>query len=140
MYKWPQGRVIRTICLILALVVAADLGYTGAFSKIKAALDSNAHDAYVRGLVYGIGFAVLAAAALVTGLVAAGFHKRAVDFLIEVEQEMVKVEWPQGGALVKSTVIIAVSMAILAGLIFGIDGIERWLLYDFIFENIGKRM
>ena len=127
MYKWPQGRVIRTICLILSLIVAADLGYTGAYAKITASLDPQNATAQMRQLVLGVVFAVASAVALIGGIVAAGFHHKAVEFLIEVEQEMVKVEWPQPNTLVRSTLVIALAIAVLAGLI---------ALSDFILLNL----
>jgi preprotein translocase SecE subunit len=134
MYKWPQGRVIRTICLILALVVAADLGYTGAYSKIAATLDPAQQEGHVRQLALGIVFAALSAAALIGGLIAAGFHPKSVDFLIDVEHEMVKVEWPKPNALVRSTVVIAVAMCLLAAIILGVDALNHWLLFNVIFS------
>ncbi|MBA3708146.1 MAG: preprotein translocase subunit SecE [Planctomycetes bacterium] len=127
MYKWPQGRVIRTICLILALVVAADLGYTGAFAKISASLGPENAQAHLRQLILGIFFTVASLSAIIAGLVAAGFNHKSVDFLIEVEQEMVRVEWPKPNTLVRSTLVIAVAIAILAGVIF---------LSDFILLNL----
>ncbi len=121
MYKWPQGRVIRTICLILALVIAADLGYTGAWAKFTAPLDPQHASAHYRQLILAVLFTIASVGALVSGLVAAGFHHRSVEFLIEVEQEMVKVEWPAPNTLVRSTIVIAIAIAILAGLIFLAD-------------------
>jgi preprotein translocase SecE subunit len=119
MYKWPQGRVIRTICLILALVVAADLGYTGAYAKITASVgDTSNAQAHLRQLALGIFFAVASLSALIAGFIAAGFNHKSVEFLIEVEQEMVRVEWPKPNTLVRSTLVIAVAIAILAGVIF----------------------
>jgi preprotein translocase SecE subunit len=117
MYKWPQGRVIRTICLLLLLLVVTDLGYNGAYGP----LDTWATDGSTKQLVFGLFFAVMALAVLVAGIVAVGFHHLAVDFLIEVEQEMVKVEWPAGNVLVRSTIIIAIATVILAVLILAVD-------------------
>src|SRR6185436_12099446 len=114
---------------ILALIVAADLGYTGAYSKIIASQDPQNNAAHLRQLVLGIVFAVASVGALIAGLVAAGFHHRSVEFLIEVEQEMVKVEWPQPNSLVRSTVVIAIAIAILAGLIFLADFVLLHLLH-----------
>jgi preprotein translocase SecE subunit len=134
MYKWPQGRVIRTICLILALVVAADLGYTGAYANIVTSMDPSQQEGHLRALVLGIVFVAASLTALIGGLVAAGFHPRAVDFLIEVEQEMVRVEWPQANALVRSTVVIAIAMCVLAAVILGVDALNHWLLFKVIFS------
>jgi preprotein translocase SecE subunit len=77
-------------------------------------------------------FAVLALTTLIAGIVAVGFHPRAVDFLIEVEQEMVKVEWPTRSTLVRSTIIIFIATALLAALIFLVDLVNyqvvlKWL-------------
>lgn len=132
MYKWPQGRVIRTICLIIALVIAADLGYTGAYAKWAAATSEGGMQ--LRQVILGSVFAAAALAALIAGLVAAGFHKRSVEFLIEVEQEMVRVEWPKANQLVRATIIIAIAMCVLAFIIFGVDIVNHWLLYDVIFK------
>jgi preprotein translocase SecE subunit len=139
MYKWPQGRVIRTICLILALVVAADLGYTGAYAKWAAANDAAQTDGHLRQLILAGIFAAASLAALIAGLIAAGFHPKSVDFLIEVEQEMVKVEWPKPNTLVRSTVVIAIAMCALAAIILGVDAINHWLLFDVIFK-MGERL
>ena len=114
MYKWPQGRVIRIACLLLTLGIVTDLVVNGAYGPLYVGEGT-------RKLVEGIVFLVLAFGVLVSGLVAAGFHPKAVDFLIEVEQEMVKVEWPKGPALLRSTLIIAVSIVIMAVLILGVD-------------------
>jgi preprotein translocase SecE subunit len=124
MYKWPQGRVIRTICLLLTLLVVADLGYHGVWANF-AANDTTSQN---KQMIMGGFFSVLCLGALVGGLVAAGFHPKAVDFLIEVELEMTKVEWPKGANLVRSTLIIAVAIVIMAVLIFGVDIVN----YQFI--------
>jgi preprotein translocase SecE subunit len=126
MYKWPQGRVIRIICLILAVVVCADLAFNGGYAKYEAYRQGDGSS--TRQLALAIFFAVTAAAALIAGLVAVGFHHRAVEFLIEVEQEMVKVEWPKTDALWKSTIVIALAIIILSAIIFGMDVAILWLL------------
>lgn len=120
MYKWPQGRVIRTICLLLTLLVVADLGYNGVYAQFGAGDTSS----QTKQMVLGLFFSAMTLAALVGGLVCAGFHPKAVDFLIEVEQEMVRVEWPKGNALVRSTLIIAVAIVVMAVLILGVDTIN----------------
>ena len=121
MYKWPQGRIVRIVCLLLTVMVAFDLAYNGAYGPLTAGEGT-------KQLVVGIVFSVLAFAALVSGLVAAGFHPRAVDFLIEVEQEMTKVEWPKTDSLWKSTIVIAIAIVVLTSIIFGIDALLLWLL------------
>ena len=126
MYKWPKGRVIRIACLVLTLLIAMDLAYNGAFGPFSYYLEGR--EGAGKQLALGIFFTVVALAALVAGLVAVGFHRRAVDFLIEVEEEMVNVEWPKPNALVKSTIIIAIAIVILGFLIFAVDFINIRLL------------
>jgi preprotein translocase SecE subunit len=129
MYKWPQGRVIRIICLLLTAVVAADLAYNGAYGPFNYYLSIGAGgEGATKNLIMGSVFAVLALAALISGLVSAGFHSRAVDFLIEVEQEMVRVEWPTFPVLVRSTLIIAVAIVVMAVLIVGVDFVNFYFL------------
>ena len=127
MYKWPQGRIVRIVCLLLTALVTFDLAYNGAYGPLTAGEGT-------KQLIVGIVFCVLAFLALVSGLVAAGFHPRAVDFLIEVEQEMVRVEWPATNVLIRSTLIIAVAIAVMAVVILGVDLVNfeflelvRWL-------------
>lgn len=136
MYKWPHGRLIRVISMILAVVMCVDLAYNGAYGRFSAYFDSlerarqgidGLHSPTAQ-LVQGIIFSALAIVVLAGGLIAAGFHKKAVDFLIEVEQEMLKVEWPKGDSLWKSTLIIGLTIAILAAVILAADGIILFLL------------
>ena len=126
MYKWPQGRVIRIICLILTAIIAADLGYNGAYGPFNFYLTGG--EGAGKQLAIGVVFTVLACAALIAGLVSVGFHQRAVDFLIEVEQEMIRVEWPTLPVLIRSTLIIAVAIAVMAVLIVGVDYVNFYFL------------
>ncbi|MBA3938833.1 MAG: preprotein translocase subunit SecE [Planctomycetes bacterium] len=137
MYKWPQGRVIRTACLVLTLLIALDLAYNGAYGPFSFYFEGK--EGAGKQLALGIFFAVVAVAALLAGLVAIGFHRRAVDFLIEVEQEMVNVEWPKPNALVKSTIIIAIAIVILGFLIFAVDFINIRLL-GWVQSSFGRPM
>jgi preprotein translocase SecE subunit len=41
---------------------------------------------------------------------------------------MVKVEWPKTDVLWKSTIVIALTIVVLSGLIFGMDALILWLL------------
>lgn len=129
MYKWPQGRVIRTISLILTLLVVADLGYTGAFAQFStwiantraAQLGGTAAAGGASQILLGSLFSALALGALVAGLVLVGFHKRSVEFLIAVEHEMVRVEWPTVNHLWRSTLVIALIIVLLGAVIFAAD-------------------
>lgn len=137
MYKWPQGRVIRTTCLVLTLLIALDLGYNGAYGPFSFYFEGK--EGAGKQLALGIFFAAVAFSALIAGLIAIGFHRRAVDFLIEVEQEMVNVEWPKPNALMKSTIIIAIAIVILGFLIFGVDFINIRLL-GWVQGSFGRSM
>jgi preprotein translocase SecE subunit len=129
MYKWPQGRVIRTICLLLTLIVVADLGYNGAYGPFSFYLTNGAGaEGATRQFGIGLFFSALALAAFGAGLVFVGFHQRAVEFLIEVEQEMVRVEWPTMPVLIRSTLIIAVAIVVMAVLILGVDFVNFYFL------------
>jgi preprotein translocase SecE subunit len=134
MYKWPQGRLIRIICLILSLLIAADLGYTGAYAKFAAVSGQSSSDhGQLRMIVLGSIFAVASATALIGGIIAAGFHKRAVQFLIDVEHEMTLVEWPTMRVLFRSTLVIAIVMVVLAAVIVGVDIVNHYLLFNVLF-------
>jgi len=130
MYKWPQGRVIRTIAIIVALIVATDLGYNGAWARLSVYLDADAGG--WRQLLLGCIFGVAALAALLAGIIGAGFKPKSVDFLIEVEQEMTRVTWPKMPDLMRSTLFIALMIVILASSILAVDLMNKSVL-DYIF-------
>lgn len=131
MYKWPQGRVTRTIAFVLVLVIVADLGWVGAAANIDTWMGASEH-ANPRTLAVGIVYAALAAAALIAGIVTIGFKASTVDFLIEVEQEMTKVTWPTVNELIRATIVVAVMIAILGVLIFAVD----WFNISVVFEAL----
>lgn len=137
MYKWPQGRLVRSVSILLTFLIVIDLGYHGAYGPLNSYFEGGT-GAIAKNLAEGIFFSMLSLAVLITGLVAAGFHQRAVDFLIEVEEEMTKVEWPKGPALVKSTLIIAVAIVIMAILILGVDFINIKFLE--FFRKMGGKL
>ncbi len=132
MYKWPQGRLIRVIAMIVALVIAADLAFTGSWAQIDTYLNSDA--ATIRQLVLGSIFGVLALVVLIGGIAAAGFVPKSADFLIEVEQEMARVTWPTGPDLIRSTIVIAVMIVFLGVGIFAVDWVNLHLL-DYLLQN-----
>ena len=124
MYKWPQGRVIRIVCLILSAIVVADLVYHGAYGQFAAWQTAADQSAGFRQLILAIFFTLASTATAIAAVVAVGFHKVAVDFLIDVEFEMTKVEWPKVDSLWKSTLVIALTILIMAATIFLAD----WLI------------
>lgn len=120
-HLWPQGRIVRICVMVLAALIAADLGYTGAYAAFATYGGDAAGSGAVRQLTLGIVYGVLALAALVIGLGAAGPHPKAVQFLIEVQDEMTKVTWPKGGELWRSTLVVALGIAVIAGIVFLTD-------------------
>jgi len=135
MYKWPQGRVIRTICMVVALIIAADLAFNGARGNIGAYFGKAGSQASLPQLIVGIIYGVLALVALVGGLVAIGFKPASVDFLIEVEQEMGRVTWPTWSELVRSTAVIAVMIVTLAIGIFVVDWFNLRVLFEALYGS-----
>ncbi len=133
MYKWPQGKVLRMVLLILTLVVAGDLGWQ-CYGEVVGIMAQHGGDAVVtwqRYVIVGIlGLASLAA--LLGGIVCIAFLPRTVDRLIEVEYEMTKVTWPTQNEVVRSTVIITIMTVILASLIFAVD----WVNYAVVVEQV----
>lgn len=120
-HLWPQGRIVRICVMVLAALIAADLGYTGAYAAFATYSGDAAGSGAVRQLTLGIVYGVLALAALVIGLGAAGPHAKSVQFLIEVQDEMTKVTWPKGGELWRSTLVVALGIAVIAGIVFLTD-------------------
>jgi preprotein translocase SecE subunit len=121
-HLWPQGRIVRICVMVLAALIAADLGYTGAYAAFATYSSGDAAGAGAgRQLTLGIIYGVLALSALVVGLGVAGPHPRAVQFLIEVQDEMSKVTWPKIGELWRSTLVVALGIALIAGIVFLTD-------------------
>ena len=120
-YLWPQGRIVRICVMVLGALLAVDLGYNGAYAAFGTWAGDTAGSGAVRQLVLGIIYATLATAALAIALIAAGPHKRAVQFLIEVQDEMTKVTWPKLSELWRSTLVVALAIAVLAGVVFLTD-------------------
>ena len=60
---------------------------------------------------------------------------RTVNWLIEVEQEMLRVTWPKQNEVVRSTVIIAIMTVVLAIVIFLVD----WLNIQVVVNGILNR-
>lgn len=120
-HLWPQGRIVRICVMVLGALIALDLAYHGAYGSLSAAFDPQAGAGARRQLVLGCVYAILALAALAVAVIAAGPHKRAVLFLIDVQEEMTKVEWPQPSQLWRSTLVVALAIAVIAGVVFITD-------------------
>lgn len=121
MYKWPQGRVIRVICLIMVAVIAADFAWNGAYKGFGTAASSADQAAHIRQLVQGGFFAACSLATLIAGLIMVGFLPRTVDFLVEVESEMTRVEWPEPGPLFRTTLVVGLVLVVVAATVLAVD-------------------
>jgi preprotein translocase SecE subunit len=117
-YQWPQGRIVRICVMVLGALIAADMGYNGAYAAFATYGGDAAGSGATRQLILGITYGVLALVSLLAGLIAAGPHQKAVQFLIEVQDEMTKVTWPKGGELWRSTLVVGVAITIIAGLVW----------------------
>lgn len=135
MYKWPQGKFIRMSLLVLTLVATGDLGWQS-YASIASYLDSLgsesvAWQAAVQGGVLGI----MALVTVIGGVLCVAFLPKTVDWLIEVEHEMMKVTWPGQSEIVRSTIAISIMTVILALLILAVDSVN----YQFVVKWILQR-
>jgi preprotein translocase subunit SecE len=133
MYKWPQGKVIRMALLIIAVIAAVDCGLQ-CWGTTIAYLENPEAATWQQIPVAAI-MGVLALGFLIGGIVAVGFLPKTVQWLIEVEQEMLKVTWPAQNEVVRSTIIIAIMTLILAAVIFLVD----WLNIQVVVNLILRR-
>ncbi len=120
-HLWPQGRVVRICVMLLGAMLALDLGYAGAYAAFATYAGDAAGSGAVRQLTLGIVYGLLALGALLTGVISAGPHPKAVQFLIEVQDEMSKITWPKMGELWRSTLVVAFGIAVIAGIVFLTD-------------------
>jgi preprotein translocase SecE subunit len=127
MYRWPQGRIVRLVALALVLLVAIDLAINGAWRGFGTASEA-VGAAATRQTIYGVIFTVLSVGVFAVGLWMVGFWKRSVDFLIDIDGEMGRVEWPTWPVLWKTTLVVAIVMVLLGLLIVGVD----WLCQSFV--------
>ena len=123
MYKWPQGKIVRMIVLVVSVLVAVDLGY-GAYGAYAAGFTGE-DDAMVWSTVVKFAlYALVGLSVLIIGLGSALFSEKSGNFLIEVEQEATRVTLPQRQELVRSTIIIAIGTIIMALVLFVVDYIN----------------
>jgi len=57
---------------------------------------------------------------------------RFADFLIAVEAEMNKVSWPTRAELFRASVVVLVTIFVLAVVLFGYDAIWNWVFRDLL--------
>lgn len=110
-YKPNQGRIVRQIT-VLAIWVIVALGCWRLYATLDGSIDNKA-------VAVGVPF----------GIVLAGFWigfrlinwPRFADFLIAVEAEMKKVTWPSREEVKRASVVVIVTIAILAISLFLFD-------------------
>jgi preprotein translocase subunit SecE len=116
LYKRNQGRVARQVTFVAAAILVVlgawqlILYYTTATPLLRYALP---------------------AALLVVGLwisYRVVNISRFADFLISVEGEMAKVSWPGRGELFRSSVVVIVTIVLLAAVLYCYDLLWRWVL------------
>lgn len=85
--------------------------------------------AYALHVQFGVPIVLFAAAAF--GIFSLVNNERFADFLIATESEMKKVSWSSRAELIGSTVVVIVTVFILAAFIFGVDNViltgMKWL-------------
>lgn len=129
LYRWPQGRVIRTIFLVLCAAIAVDLVWQGAIGQYQAWTREGGTTSLAGAIVFGL----LAAVSLFGGIAAIGFVPKTATFLIEVEREMAQVTWPGRKEIVRATIMISIMTVVLAVFIFVVDALLKVGVYDGLF-------
>jgi len=114
-YKNGQGNVARAVTALSGL----GLGCWAAYS-----IGTNIPNLVVRIIV----MILLGAAITGTGVYFALFHEKTVDLLIETQTEMRKVSWPAQKEFVGSTIVVIVSVLVLAVFIWTVDQLSVWIL------------
>lgn len=110
-YKRKQGRVARQVTLISLVIVAAAAAWS-----LHGALEGAESTARSAGPISMVVFGLLSWAAY--RLIQL---PKFAEFLISVEQEMNKVSWPARGELWRASVVVMLTIFVLAGLLFAYD-------------------
>ncbi|TVR11064.1 MAG: preprotein translocase subunit SecE [Planctomycetota bacterium] len=131
LYRWPQGRILRIIMVIAVILVTVDLGMAG-WGQYEAWQSGTDGEIESSSLVYASILGSLAAIAFIAGLIMVLFAPKSAQFLIEVEQEMTKVNWPSRVDLIRSTILITVMAVVLAALIALIDIVNFFIVHTTI--------
>lgn len=118
-YKRTQGRIVRQVTFAgLALAVAFGCW------RLNQILGMNTTRAYVIPAVLAlVGFWI---AYRIVNM------PRFADFLIAVEAEMNKVSWPTRTELIRSSVVVLVTMFALAAVLLVFDAFWVWMFRDLL--------
>jgi preprotein translocase subunit SecE len=109
LYKPSQGRLVRRVTFA-ALAIAVALGAW----RLSIYLQQ-----FGQALEYAVPTLVLAAGVWIA--FRAVNMPRFADFLIAVEAELNKVSWPSRGELVRSTIVVLITILLLTVVLFAYD-------------------
>ncbi|QGJ70120.1 Preprotein translocase subunit SecE [Planctomycetales bacterium 10988] len=115
-YKRSQGRIVRQVTAV-ALWVTALLGCYQLYLNLVGI------EAWQRYLISG---GLLAVSTWVIFRVVC--YPKFADFLIATEAEMNKVSWPSRAELIRGSVVVLVTVFLLAAVLFLYDLFWNWLL------------
>jgi preprotein translocase subunit SecE len=118
-YKRTQGRIVRQITFA-GLAAAVAFGCW----RLNQTLGINTTPAYVvPAVLILVGFWI---AYRIVNL------PRFADFLIAVEAEMNKVSWPTRTELIRSSIVVLITMFVLAGVLLVFDAFWVWVFSDIL--------
>ncbi|MFO0900455.1 MAG: preprotein translocase subunit SecE [Pirellulales bacterium] len=124
-YKRSQGKIARQTTAFALFALAAFGDY-----RLLVLLTSTVEQTWVR-LAIGAGV-LLAAAWICFRLVNA---PKFADFLIAVEAEMSKVSWPSRTELIRSVIVVMITLFALTAILFAYDAI-----WSGVFRMLGIRI
>jgi preprotein translocase subunit SecE len=120
LYKPSQGRITRQATGWILFALCAGMAW-----RLMAVFGMEEPT-----LVYSIAAVLFIGGAWISYRVVN--YPRFADFLIAVEAEMHKVSWPSWTELMRSSIVVIISMCILSALLFGFD-----VFWRLIFQSIG---
>lgn len=125
-YKRSQGRITRQVTFaVLAITMAIGAWRLSDFLRATSLPADSAWRQY--GILWQYGFPmVLLAVGLWLAFRIVNVPQFA-DFLIAVEAEMNKVSWPSRDVLIRSSIVVMLTIFVLAGLLF---------FYDLVWSNV----
>ena len=126
-YKRSQGRITRQVTFaVLALTMAIGAWRLSVFLKTAAVPSDGFWRDYHTTWQYGIPMVLLAIGLWIAfrGVNVPQF----ADFLIAVEAEMNKVSWPSRDVLMRSSIVVMITIFLLAALLFFYDLVWSWIL------------
>lgn len=119
-YKRSQGRITRQVTFaVLAITIAIGAWRLSEFLKGTILPSEGFFRDYSTLWQYGVPMIVLAVGLWLAFRVVN--IPQFADFLIAVEAEMNKVSWPSRDTLIRSSIVVMITIFVLAGLLFFYD-------------------